>query len=82
VTRGTVKWFDDEKGYGFIRPEDGGAEVFVHFSAIERVGNERRTLVENEVVEFETGPNPKNPKRISATTVRKLDGADAQGTAG
>ena len=49
--RGTVKWFNDSKGYGFIQPPDGGDDVFVHFSSI--VGEGYRTLAEGEEVEFE-----------------------------
>ncbi len=48
---GKVKWFNDAKGYGFIEPEDGGKDVFVHFSAIEMDGF--RTLGEGQEVEFE-----------------------------
>ena len=51
MATGTVKWFDDSKGYGFITPSDGGKDVFVHFSAIESDGF--RTLAEGEQVEFE-----------------------------
>lgn len=49
--RGTVKWFNDSKGYGFIQPPDGSEDVFVHFSSI--VGEGFRTLAEGEEVEFE-----------------------------
>lgn len=48
---GTVKWFNDSKGFGFIQPENGGKDVFVHISAVERAG--LRTLAEGQVVEFE-----------------------------
>ncbi len=49
---GTVKWFDESKGFGFISPEDGGKDVFVHFSAIQ--GDGFRTLAEGQRVQFET----------------------------
>ncbi|MBW3535370.1 MAG: cold shock domain-containing protein [Gemmatimonadetes bacterium] len=49
--RGTVKWFNDAKGYGFIQPPNGGEDVFVHFSSI--VGEGFRTLAEGEEVDFE-----------------------------
>jgi len=62
---GTVKWFSDDKGYGFITPDDGSSDVFVHFSSIE--GDGFRTLSENAKVEFETEQGPKGP---SATGVR------------
>lgn len=57
MARGTVKWFNSEKGYGFIAREEGGADVFVHFSAIEGAGF--RTLEEGQAVEFEIGPGKK-----------------------
>lgn len=50
---GTVKWFNDEKGYGFIQPDDGGDDLFVHFSSIEQEGDGRRSLDENQKVSFE-----------------------------
>lgn len=50
--QGVVKWFNDEKGYGFIAPDDGTADVFVHFSGINGTG--RRSLADGERVEFET----------------------------
>jgi len=58
---GTVKWFSAEKGYGFIAPDDGGPDVFVHFSAIESVGiagEEFTSLEEGALVEFETEEGP------------------------
>jgi CspA family cold shock protein len=51
MSTGTVKWFNTTKGYGFIQPEDGGADVFVHISAVERAG--LRALNEGQRVEFE-----------------------------
>jgi CspA family cold shock protein len=64
---GTVKWFSDDKGYGFITPDDGSSDVFVHFSSIE--GDGFRTLAENVKVEYETEQGPKGP---SATGVRPV----------
>jgi len=52
-----VKWFNSEKGFGFISQDDGGPDVFVHFSAI--TGNGYRNLEENQKVEFETTQGPK-----------------------
>lgn len=57
MVRGTVKWFSDAKGYGFIAPEDGGNDVFVHFQAIQ--GDGFKTLKEGQVVEFEVTEGPK-----------------------
>jgi CspA family cold shock protein len=51
MNKGTVKWFNATKGYGFITPENGGQDVFVHISAVERAG--LRELVEGQVVSFE-----------------------------
>ena len=59
MATGAVKWFNPTKGYGFVQPEDGGPDVFVHISAVERVG--LSTLNENQKVEYElvTGRNGK-----------------------
>lgn len=59
MTKGTVKWFNESKGYGFISREDGG-DVFVHFSAIEGEGH--KTLVEGEQVSFEIVDGEKGPR--------------------
>ncbi|MFL0580006.1 cold-shock protein [Dietzia sp. 179-F 9C3 NHS] len=67
MAQGTVKWFNAEKGYGFIEPEDGSADVFVHYSSIE--GNGFKTLEENQRVEFEIGEGQKGPQ---AQAVRSL----------
>ncbi|MFC4605918.1 cold-shock protein [Rhodococcus kronopolitis] len=67
MAQGTVKWFNAEKGFGFIAPEDGSADVFVHYSEIQ--GNGFRTLEENQHVEFEVGEGAKGPQ---ATGVRAL----------
>jgi CspA family cold shock protein len=53
MAEGTVKWFNADKGYGFIAPDDGGADVFVHFSAIQTDGY--RSLQENQRVQFSIG---------------------------
>jgi CspA family cold shock protein len=65
MPRGSVKWFDDRKGYGFIARE-GGKDIFVHFSAIQ--GNGFKTLSEGEEVEFEIVNGPKGEQ---ATNVQK-----------
>jgi cold shock protein len=67
MAQGTVKWFNAEKGFGFIAPADGGADVFVHFSAIETQGY--RSLEENQQVEFEVTQGQKGPQ---ASNVRPL----------
>jgi CspA family cold shock protein len=67
MATGTVKWFSDAKGYGFITPEDGGKDLFVHFSQIE--GNGFRTLVEGAKVEFEAREGAKGPEATNVTAV-------------
>ncbi|MDX2340652.1 cold-shock protein [Micrococcus sp. M4NT] len=64
---GTVKWFNAEKGFGFIAPEDQSADVFVHFSAITGAGF--KELQENDRVEFET---QQGPKGLQAANVTKI----------
>lgn len=65
MATGTVKWFSSEKGYGFITPDGGGPDVFVHFSGIEGAGY--RNLEEGHQVEFEV---TRGPKGDQATNVR------------
>ncbi|GAA3059159.1 MULTISPECIES: cold-shock protein [Actinomycetes] len=67
MATGTVKWFNAEKGYGFIAPDDGSDDVFAHFSAIQSSGF--RTLEENQKVEFETA---RGPKGLQAENIRPL----------
>ena len=64
---GTVKWFNAEKGYGFISNDEGGDDVFVHFSAI--VADGFKTLEEGQKVTFETEPDPRGAKGVRATNV-------------
>jgi CspA family cold shock protein len=59
MAKGTVKWFNDSKGYGFITPDDGGKDVFVHHSAIQ--GSGFKTLAEGQKVTFEIQQGPKGP---------------------
>ena len=67
MATGTVKWFNAEKGFGFIAPDDGGADVFAHYSAIATSGY--RSLEENQKVEFEVKQGPKGPQ---ADNIRAL----------
>jgi CspA family cold shock protein len=59
MATGTVKWFSDEKGFGFITPDEGGKDLFVHFSNIS--GNGFRTLAEGAKVSYEAEEGPKGP---------------------
>lgn len=69
--RGTVKWFNNEKGYGFIVPEDGSKDVFVHYSAINMQGF--RTLEEGDEVEFEVQQSDRGPQAVSVERIRRAD---------
>lgn len=65
MKNGTVKMFNDAKGFGFIRPEDGSKDVFVHFSAIQATG--RKTLAEGQTVSYEIEASEKGPRAANVT---------------
>ena len=67
MATGTVKWFNPEKGYGFITPDDGSADVFVHFSAIQ--GEGYRNLEENQKVEYDVTQGQKGPQAANVKGV-------------
>ncbi|NLO47343.1 MAG: cold-shock protein [Clostridiales bacterium] len=68
MNNGTVKWFNSEKGFGFISNDDGSGDVFVHFSAI--VGNGYKSLQEGQKVTFDSEVDPKNSSKIRAINVQ------------
>ena len=63
MTTGTVKWFNENKGFGFIAPEDGSKDVFVHISAVEASG--LSTLTEGQKVSYETEESDKGPRAVN-----------------
>jgi CspA family cold shock protein len=65
MATGTVKWFNNSKGFGFITPDDGSADVFVHFSAIASDGF--RTLEEGQAVQYDVETGPKGPQASNVT---------------
>ena len=68
MATGTVKWFNESKGFGFITPEDGGKDVFAHFSAIQNQGF--KTLAEGQRVSFEVTTGPKG---LQASNIKSAD---------
>ena len=70
MKQGTVKWFNAEKGYGFISDNEGGDDVFVHFSAI--IADGYKTLNEGQAVVFETDADPKDSRKLRAVNVKAL----------
>lgn len=72
MATGTVKWFNDDKGFGFISPDEGGKDLFVHFSAIEGQSG-RRTLEDGEKVQFEAEAGEKGPKAVAVSSLDHTD---------
>ncbi len=69
LQNGTVKWFDSEKGFGFIQPEDGGKDVFVHFRQVNNTGYGRVNLDEGQKVTFEVEEGQKGPQAANVTAL-------------
>ena len=67
LVNGTVKWFNDEKGFGFIEQEDGGKDVFVHFRQVNNTSGGRVSLNEGQKVTFELGEGEKGPQAENVT---------------
>ena len=70
MKHGTVKWFNESKGFGFISNDEGGDDVFVHFSSI--VSNGFKTLAEGQKVTFDVEPDPKNSSKLRAVNVQAV----------
>ncbi len=70
MNKGTVKWFNSEKGYGFIKNDDGSGDLFVHFSAIQADGY--KTLEEGQRVSFDTEADPRNSSKMRAVNVHPV----------
>lgn len=70
MNKGTVKWFNESKGYGFISNDEGGEDVFVHFSSIMVDGF--KTLAEGQQVSYDVEPDPKNSAKLRAINVQPL----------
>ena len=68
MNNGTVKWFNSDKGFGFLTNDNGGEDVFIHFSAI--VSDGFKTLEEGQKVTFDTEQDPKNSRKLRAVNVR------------
>ena len=69
--KGTVKWFDKKIGYGFITPDDGSADIFVHYSAIQGEDEEFKIIYEGDIVEYEVTEGKKGEQASNVTIIEK-----------
>jgi CspA family cold shock protein len=69
--KGTVKWFDKKKGYGFVTPDDGSADIFIHYSAIKGGEDEFKIVYEGDIVEYEITEGKKGPQASNVKIVEK-----------
>ena len=72
MPKGKVKWFNDQKGYGFVTPEDGSKDLFVHYQEIQ--GDGFKTLAEGQEVEFEVVESEKGPKAVKVVKLQFFEG--------
>jgi len=71
MVKGTVKWFNSKKGYGFITPEDESGDIFVHYSAIKAESGEFKVIYEGDIVEFEITQGKKGPQASDVVVVEE-----------
>ncbi|MHA2393376.1 MAG: cold-shock protein [Promethearchaeota archaeon] len=78
MVKGTVKWFNSKKGFGFIIPDDGSPDVFVHYTAIEGESDEFKIVYEGDIVEYEITEGKKGPQASNVTVVEKGPRVDSR----
>ncbi|MFX1298009.1 MAG: cold-shock protein [Promethearchaeota archaeon] len=71
LPKGTVKWFNSKKGYGFITPEDGSSDIFVHYSAIQAETGDFKIIYEGDIVEYEVTEGQKGPQASNVVIKEK-----------
>ncbi|MFW9785568.1 MAG: cold-shock protein [Candidatus Heimdallarchaeota archaeon] len=79
MVKGTVKWFNSKKGFGFIIPDDGSADVFVHYTAISGENDEFKIIYEGDIVEYEITEGKKGPQASNVKIVEKGPRTNSRG---